>query len=159
MHLSRIQYLSARARESESGMHASRRTRGEEIGALAAVSLRKQLFRLGDRAAGGMKIVQPFKLGQIELRARKKLFRHRAAVTGHMKAHPVFFAQTKHRFIERCFPCRKFLLFHQSFLTGFIVGNKSTSLMLAWSVKNMTILSTPMPKPPVGGRPYMSALT
>jgi hypothetical protein len=38
--------------------------------------------------------------------------------------------------------------------TGFIAGNKSTSLMLLELVKNMVRRSMPTPQPPVGGRPY-----
>ena len=42
---------------------------------------------------------------------------------------------------------------------GFIVGNSSTSRIEALSVSSMTRRSTPKPRPPVGGRPYSSALT
>ena len=42
---------------------------------------------------------------------------------------------------------------------GFIVGNSSTSRMEALSVSSITRRSTPKPRPPVGGRPYSSALT
>ena len=42
---------------------------------------------------------------------------------------------------------------------GFIVGNSRTSRMEALSVSSMTRRSTPKPRPPVGGRPYSSALT
>lgn len=44
------------------------------------------------------------------------------------------------------------------FFSGFIVGNKSTSRMERESVRNITILSMPMPRPPVGGMPYSSAV-
>lgn len=49
-----------------------------------------------------------------------------------------------------------YLVFYQS--KGFIVGNNSTSLMLALSVSNITNLSSPMPRPPVGGKPYSRAV-
>lgn len=42
--------------------------------------------------------------------------------------------------------------------TGFIVGNSSTSLMLALSVSSITNLSRPIPRPPVGGKPYSRAV-
>ena len=42
---------------------------------------------------------------------------------------------------------------------GFIVGNSSTSRIDALSVSSITRRSTPKPRPPVGGRPYSSALT
>ena len=42
---------------------------------------------------------------------------------------------------------------------GFIVGNSSTSRIEALSVSSITRRSTPKPRPPVGGRPYSSALT
>ena len=43
-------------------------------------------------------------------------------------------------------------------LIGFIVGKSSTSRMVGAPVSSMTKRSTPMPMPPVGGRPYSSAL-
>lgn len=43
--------------------------------------------------------------------------------------------------------------------SGFIVGKSSTSRMDAESVSSMTSLSTPNPRPPVGGIPYSSAVT
>ena len=39
----------------------------------------------------------------------------------------------------------------------FMVGNNSTSRMDGLSVSSMTRRSTPIPRPPVGGRPYSSA--
>ena len=40
---------------------------------------------------------------------------------------------------------------------GFIVGKRMTSRMVEPSVRSMTSRSTPIPSPPVGGRPYSSA--
>ena len=40
----------------------------------------------------------------------------------------------------------------------FIVGNSSTSRMLAESVSSITRRSTPKPRPPVGGMPYSREL-
>uniref|UniRef100_A0A8W7PZG7 Uncharacterized protein n=1 Tax=Anopheles coluzzii TaxID=1518534 RepID=A0A8W7PZG7_ANOCL len=42
--------------------------------------------------------------------------------------------------------------------SGFMAGKSSTSLMLFESVRNMVSRSMPMPQPPVGGRPYSSAV-
>mmetsp|Transcript_7365 Transcript_7365/g.25965 ORF Transcript_7365/g.25965 Transcript_7365/m.25965 type:complete len:276 (+) Transcript_7365:477-1304(+) len=42
---------------------------------------------------------------------------------------------------------------------GFMAGNSSTSLMLMLSVRSIVRRSMPRPQPPVGGRPYSSALT
>lgn len=50
-----------------------------------------------------------------------------------------------------------FSLFSSS-LIGFIAGYNRTSLMLFESVRNMVKRSIPMPKPPVGGRPYSNAV-
>ncbi len=47
---------------------------------------------------------------------------------------------------------------HQS-LKGFIVGNNKTSLIESLSVSSITNLSSPIPKPPVGGKPYSRAVT
>jgi hypothetical protein len=41
---------------------------------------------------------------------------------------------------------------------GFIVGKSSTSRIDGESVSSMTSLSMPMPRPPVGGMPYSSAV-
>ena len=41
---------------------------------------------------------------------------------------------------------------------GFIVGNNNTSLIVGLSVRSITSLSTPKPRPPVGGRPYSRAV-
>ena len=41
---------------------------------------------------------------------------------------------------------------------GFIVGNKITSRMVSELVSIITVRSTPMPMPPVGGRPYSMAV-
>ena len=45
-----------------------------------------------------------------------------------------------------------------SSFTGFMAGKSRTSLMLFESVKNMVRRSMPIPQPPVGGKPYSSAL-
>ena len=42
--------------------------------------------------------------------------------------------------------------------SGFIAGKNKTSLMLFESVRNIVIRSIPMPHPPVGGKPYSSAV-
>ena len=44
------------------------------------------------------------------------------------------------------------------YFNGRMVGNNNTSRIEALSVKNMTIRSIPMPRPPVGGMPYSSAV-
>ena len=41
---------------------------------------------------------------------------------------------------------------------GFIVGKRMTSRMVSELVSSMTQRSMPMPRPPVGGRPYSRAL-
>ena len=41
--------------------------------------------------------------------------------------------------------------------SGFIVGNRRTSLIEGAPVRSMTSLSTPMPRPPVGAMPYSRA--
>ena len=47
----------------------------------------------------------------------------------------------------------------KTYFLGFIVGKRITSLIVGLSVSSITSLSTPMPRPPVGGRPYSSAVT
>ena len=42
---------------------------------------------------------------------------------------------------------------------GFIAGKSITSLILLEFVKSIVILSTPIPHPAVGGRPYSKAVT
>ena len=41
---------------------------------------------------------------------------------------------------------------------GFMVGKRMTSRMVSELVSSMTQRSMPMPRPPVGGRPYSRAL-
>ena len=45
-----------------------------------------------------------------------------------------------------------------AFSSGFMVGNKITSRMVSELVSIITVRSTPMPMPPVGGRPYSMAV-
>ena len=158
VHVSRKQYISARTRIRESGVHTRRRAAGEHIRGAAPVRFCKQFFRLRYNAVRRKQIVQPRKFCQVVFRACEKSAAL-SAVTGHMKADFILFIKQKHRLIQRRLWIQRLFFLHQSFLTGFMVGNNSTSLMLAWSVKNITILSTPIPSPPVGGSPYMSALT
>ena len=49
-------------------------------------------------------------------------------------------------------------MFSNIYFLGFIVGKSITSLMVALSVKSITSLSTPIPSPPVGGKPYSRAV-
>ena len=46
----------------------------------------------------------------------------------------------------------------RAYFFGFIVGKRITSRIVELSVNNITNLSSPIPSPPVGGRPYSSAL-
>ncbi len=45
------------------------------------------------------------------------------------------------------------------YVSGFMVGKRSTSLIEGESVRSITSLSTPKPRPPVGGIPYSRAVT
>ena len=50
-------------------------------------------------------------------------------------------------------------VYWNSYTSGFIVGKSNTSLIDALSVRSITSLSIPKPRPPVGGIPYSSAVT
>ena len=55
--------------------------------------------------------------------------------------------------------CRDGAVRWHIYASGFIVGNNNTSLIDAESVRSITSLTIPKPRPPVGGIPYSSAVT
>ena len=148
-------------RDRERGMHCACRACGEEQRVLCAVRPRGEPLRVGNHALGRQHVVQPFNLGQVPPCARQHA-RSLARVSGHTEARDRLCGGIVYRVVKRCVVSlhKKAVLRLLSFYLpiGFIVGNRSTSLMLAWSVMSMTRRSTPMPRPPVGGRPYINAL-